>query len=130
MRKADLQTAVEEGYRIYLIQDGIGTVTNHEDVQYHVDIISGTCDCPDALINNGGSYSHDGHQVCTHQAYVAQTTICQHCRGYMTYTVCDTTEGSVQLFECLKCNNAIDAGLLEERRDERRKATTVETAVA
>lgn len=117
-----LTTAVDGGYKIHLIGDGIADVTKQDGAIYHVDLSNGGCDCPDALKRNGGSYR--GH--CKHSWWVAQVSPCANCGGVMILN------NKMRIFECGDCGDAKALGLVKEeralRRDELQRAQScVET---
>lgn len=114
-RRTDLATAVEGGYRINFIGDGIADISKPTGETYHVDLFDYGCDCPDKT-RRGGSYSG----YCKHEIWIGKLTLCRSCGGEMVLQ--DEVEG-LRVYECLRCGNAKDARIVKEERAARRGRT-------
>ena len=113
-----LAHAVQAGYRFRVQSDGTTVVLNPAGIAYHIHDWS--CDCPDALFRDGGSYERpNGERVCKHLVWLSQVRPCEMagCDGVMLLVEWKTCFGEVtHYFECPRCGNARDFGLVKQER--------------
>jgi len=116
--QSDIQAAIDAGYKIELQADGVADVISAAGTGYSVNLRIPTCTCADMQFR-GGRYEANGHRICKHLAWVAQTSICPHCGAGMVLT--QTADG-FRYFECVQCGNAKEARIVKSEREARKEA--------
>ena len=109
--KADIQWAIEEGYKMCHVVDHEFTIANGDATVYRATLTS--CDCPDWMRRNGSYHIRlFGGDVCKHVSWVWQIERCCYCGSWMLLNA------EHEVYECVNplCGDAKQLALVLEER--------------